>query len=132
MLTERGKSLGELEAIVLEALWGAGKARSVREVLELVQRRPALAYTTILTVLDRLHDKGLVSRQKEGKAFRYWARVSREQWLGEQAAEVLTRLPLQSDGAVLMAFLDSADRADPKLLEQLSLLIATRRKRGKE
>jgi predicted transcriptional regulator len=123
--------LGELETLVLEALWSSRDGLSVREVLELVKRRPPLAYTTILTVLDRLHDKDLVAREKEGKAFRYWARMSREQWLGDQAAEVLTRVRGGRDSAVLMAFLDSAERADPKLVERLSALIAERRKRVK-
>jgi predicted transcriptional regulator len=124
-------NLGELETVVLETLWSSKTPLSVREVLERVKRRPPLAYTTILTVLDRLHDKGLVAREKDGNAFRYWPEMSREQWLGDRAAEVLTRGRGGLDGAVLMAFLDSAERADPKLIERLSALIAERRKRGK-
>ena len=72
------KPLGELEATALAALWSSPSPLSAREVLALVQRRPELAYTTVLTVLDRLHDKELVLREKEGKAFLYRPRVSRE------------------------------------------------------
>jgi predicted transcriptional regulator len=121
------KPLGELEAEVLHALWSSGEPLSVREVLVKMQRRPALAYTTVLTVLDRLHDKELVAREKQGKAFLYRPRVSREAWLGEQAARVLTGTKEPPNQAVLMAFLDSAERADPALLERLSVLIETRR-----
>jgi predicted transcriptional regulator len=97
-------------------------------VLARVQRQPALAYTTVLTVLDRLHDKGLVARDKEGKAFLYRPTVSREAWLGEEAARVLTSAESPPNSAVLMAFLDSAERADPALLERLSALIAARQR----
>ncbi len=128
MLLATPKPLGELEAAVLTALWSSPSPLSVREVLGLVKRRPALAYTTILTVLDRLHEKELVAREKDGKAFVYWPRVSREAWLGEQAAQVLTGAEGPPSNAVLMAFLDTAERADPALIEQLSALIEQRRK----
>ena len=122
------RPLGELETAVLSALWDSSATLSVRDVLGLVRRRPALAYTTVLTVLDRLHEKGLVAREKHGKAFLYWPRVSREMWLGEQAARVLTEADVPADRDVLMAFLDSADQADPELLERLSALIESRRR----
>jgi predicted transcriptional regulator len=129
VLTVPQRSLGELEAAVLSALWGSTDPLSVREVLAQVKRRPALAYTTVLTVLDRLHEKRLVTREKPGKAFLYRPRVSREIWLGEQAARALTAAGDPTNRAVLMAFLDSAERADPTVIEQLSALIAARRKR---
>jgi len=113
---------------VLSALWSSALPLSVRDVLARVKRKPALAYTTVLTVLDRLHEKDLVSREKDGKAFLYRPRVSREAWLGEQAAHVLTGAKDPPNTAVLMAFLDTAERADPALVEQLSALIEMRRK----
>ncbi len=128
MLQTTPKPLGELEAAVLTALWSSRSPLSVREVLTRVKRRPALAYTTILTVLDRLHEKALVARDKEGKAFVYRPRVSREAWLGEQAAQVLTGSAGPPSDAVLMAFLDTAERADPAVIEQLSALIEQRRR----
>lgn len=112
---------------MLSVLWSSSAPLSVRDVLGRIQRRPPLAYTTVLTVLDRLHDKELVVREKEGKAFLYRPSVSREVWLGEQAAGALTAASTQPSDAVLMAFLDSAERADPTLLDQLSALIARRR-----
>lgn len=120
-------SLGELEAAVLGVLWSQAGALSVRDVLQKIRRKPALAYTTVLTVLDRLHAKGLVVREKQGKAFHYAAAMSREAWFGERAARELSRASADGD-AVLMAFLDSTERSDPALLEKLSALIAARRK----
>lgn len=111
---------------MLDALWESSTPLSVRDVLERVERRPALAYTTVLTVLDRLHEKGFVMRHTQGRAFLYRPRIGRAQWLGERAARVLA----SEDGgttAVLTAFLDSAERADPNILTELAELITKRR-----
>lgn len=121
------KSLGELQARVLSILWDAGAPLSVREVLDRVKRKPMLAYTTVLTVLTRLFEQDLVVRHKQGKAYYYEARISREQWMGERAARELALAGGPPDQAVLAAFLDSAERADPALLDRLSALIAARR-----
>ena len=97
------------------------------QTLTHVRRRPPLAYTTVLTVLDRLHGKGVVVREKEGKAYRYSPRVTREAWFGERAARALAGAAPGRDEAVLLAFLDSTERVDPELLDKLSALIAARR-----
>jgi predicted transcriptional regulator len=123
------KSLGELQALVLSILWDSATPLSVRDVLSRVKRKPLLAYTTVLTVLTRLHEQDLVVREKEGKAYFYRPRVSREQWMGERAARELAVPGGPPDQAVLAAFLDSAERADPDLVDRLSALIAARRRR---
>lgn len=124
------KPLGELESAILSVLWdGAGKL-SVRKVHESLEREQTLAYTTVMTVLDRLFDKGLVARDKDGKAFVYWPVLSREQYLGGRAARMLTELEVPVQRDVLMAFLDSAEHADPDVLDELSALIQARRQRG--
>ncbi len=123
------ESLGDLEASALEVLWAASCPMPVREVASKLKRRPALAYTTVLTVLDRLHDKGFVSREKDGRAFLYRPRIAREALIGERAAHALgNQGPPQN--AVLMAFLDSVESRDPEVLDRLADLIAARRPRG--
>lgn len=131
MKLPRRPELGDLERSVLEALWASPTPLSVRDVRERVERRPALAYTTVLTVLDRLHEKSFVTRHKDGRAFLYRPRIGRAQWLGERAARVLAA----EDGgttAVLAAFLDSAERADPNIVSDLADLIAKRRQHQKK
>ena len=119
-------SLGELETSVLDLLWSSPSPLSVREVGAKLNRRPALAYTTVLTVLDRLHDKGFVQREKSGRAFLYRPRVLREALMAERAAAALSKKgPPQN--AVLLAFLDSVESRDPALLDRLAALIAARR-----
>jgi predicted transcriptional regulator len=79
-----------------------------------------------MTVLDRLHDKGFVDRDKSGRAFLYRPRVRREALMAERAASALSNKGLPQC-AVLMAFLDSVESRDPKLLDRLAELIEARR-----
>jgi predicted transcriptional regulator len=78
------RRLGDLEAAVMDLLWAhAGESMSVREVLEQVTPRKRLAYTTVMTVLDNLHRKGFLDRDKAGRAYRYRANSTREQHTAE-------------------------------------------------
>ena len=119
-------TLGDLETAVLNVLWDAARPMSVRDVGAGLKRRPALAYTTVLTVLDRLHDKHFVSREKDGRAFLYSPRIGREALLGARAVSALAARG-KPPNAVLMAFLDSVESRDPALLDRLATLIAARR-----
>jgi predicted transcriptional regulator len=121
------KPAGDLESAVLHALWESNAKLSVRDVQSRLPQAAALAYTTVMTVLDRLYDKGVVTREKDGKAFVYWPACSREAHLGEQAARMLTGLTAPLQRGVLMAFVDSAEHTDPALLDELSALIARKR-----
>lgn len=112
-----------LERAVMGALWSYGEG-SVREVLERLQQ--PYAYTTILTVLDRLHAKRAVGRQKVDGAWRYWARRSQSATAGQAVAALLE--DVQGDPEpVLLAFLDQAERMDPQMLDRLEALIRARR-----
>src|SRR5260370_33620846 len=83
--TSRGvlRHLGPLEQGLLEALWLRGTA-TVRELLQ--DGYQDLAYTTVMTTLDRLYKKNLLTREAEGRAFRYAPRVTREELHREVAA----------------------------------------------
>jgi len=115
----------ELERRVLDTLWRGG-TWSVREVYEAVG--DGLAYTTIATVLDRLHGKGRVQRSKEGVAWRYHATRSKEEALAAEVGRVLQR----AKGApepLLVAFLDEVEQADPEAISRLEELIRARKGR---
>jgi predicted transcriptional regulator len=79
---------GELERAAIEVLWRADAPRTVREVHDELAD-PDLAYTTVLTVLDRLARKGLVRRERAGRAWRYRAASSREAYIAELMREAL-------------------------------------------
>ncbi|BDT85558.1 BlaI/MecI/CopY family transcriptional regulator [Nocardia cyriacigeorgica] len=69
--------LGGLEAEVMEILWDAPDAMSVHDLVEVLARRKQLAYTTILTVVTHLYEKGWVTREKRSRAYYYSPRNSR-------------------------------------------------------
>ena len=81
--------LGPLEIQVMEVLWNGGE-RSVRDVAEQLDRK--LAYTTVMTTLDRLFKKGLLDRQKSERAFLYTPRLSSEEWERQRAGDLVAGL----------------------------------------
>ena len=76
-------SLGELERSVMEQLWKSSTPQSVRDVHAAITQDRDLAYTTVMTVLDRLAKKALALRERDGRAYRYAAAQSREQLVAE-------------------------------------------------
>jgi predicted transcriptional regulator len=72
------KFLGPLEALVMERLWKRGEA-TVRDIVDDLSRTRSLAYTTVMTIMTRLHAKGLLARVRDGKTYRYRPAFSREE-----------------------------------------------------
>jgi predicted transcriptional regulator len=94
--------LGELEDAVMTRVWKWNRPVTVREVLEDLQQERSIAYTTVMTVLDNLHQKGWVRREAEGRAYRYEAVSTRAAY----AAALMNDAWSQSDNAAaaLVAF----------------------------
>lgn len=116
----------------MAALWTGGAAQ-VRQVAARLGRRPPLAYTTVMTTLDRLHRKGLLARHKEGQAFVYEAAVSQDEYRARIVGRTVAGLmaPGESAMPLLAAFVDAAADLDEANLTALESLIAERRKGGK-
>ena len=110
------RQFGELEAVVMDLLWSSEAPLTVRAVLERIDREPPLAYTTVLTVMDNLHRKGFLSREREGRAFQYWPAKDR----AEHAAELMHELLSDSgDSSVtLLRFLDHMAPAEVAKLKR--------------
>jgi predicted transcriptional regulator len=107
--------LGELERGVMEQLWSSPGTRSVREVHAALGRDRELAYTTVMTVLDRLAKKGLVVRERDGRAYRYAAAQSREDLVAEVMHTALTEDPAERTAA-LVAFVGRVSREDAEAM----------------
>jgi predicted transcriptional regulator len=120
-------SLGPLERKVLETAWKLKRA-NVRDVVEAFKDR--LAYTTIMTTLDRLYKKGYLERELRGRAFMYSPRLTQEQMQIGILGDVITGL---LDGAtksvepVLASIVDSVGDKDRKLLDELERLVKEKR-----
>jgi BlaI family transcriptional regulator, penicillinase repressor len=108
-------TLGELERRVMDQLWDAGRPQSVREVHTVLAGERDIAYTTVMTVLDRLSKKGLAVREQHGRAYRYAASHSREQLVATAMHDVLPGNP-EERSAALVAFVDRASAEDAATL----------------
>jgi predicted transcriptional regulator len=124
----RESSLGALEKAVLQTLSRGTEALSVRDIQAQLEWPEELAYTTVLTVLDRLHGKRLVEREKRNRSFYYQPILTADEWRGQRAAKLIAGSDSPPNRAVLVAFLDSAAEAAPEVLTELSALLEERRK----
>ena len=121
-------ALGKLERQVMDEAWRRGVV-SVREVYMAFDER--MAYTTLMTTLDRLYKKGLLERRKEGRAFLYSPRVSREQLERGVAEDVIDGLlgrGAKSVEPVLACIVDTVSDHDRALLDELDRLVQEKRR----
>jgi predicted transcriptional regulator len=86
-------ALGDLEREVMTQLWDAGEPLTVRTVHERLSRDRDLAYTTVMTVLDRLAKKGVVTQEKADRAYRYAPAQSREEMTAAVMLDALSATP---------------------------------------
>ena len=122
--------LGELETAVMELLWRA-PGQTVNDVEERLKSKREIAHTTVQTTLDRMHRKGYLTREKQGKAFVYAPRYTREEFEREVAQEVLGALLGQFTEPAISAFIDLVGD-DAGALDQLEKMIREKRRaRGK-
>jgi predicted transcriptional regulator len=116
------KFLGPLEAAVMERLWKRGSA-TVRDVVEDLGRTRALAYTTVMTIMTRLHAKGLLERDRDGKTYVYRPACSREEHR-ERLSRDLVRGLVDEFGEVALAHfaaeLDGVDAAHRAALRRIA------------
>jgi predicted transcriptional regulator len=121
------QQLGPLEQRMLDGLWARGSA-TVRELVD--GGCQDLAYTTVMTTLDRLFKKGLLTRSEEGRAFRYAPRFSREELHREAAGHAFRQLLDASPSSSLpLSFLvEILGERDQQLLDDLRKLVDRKRR----
>ena len=123
-----GLPLGRLEFQLMQILWSRGES-SVREVAHKLERH--LAYTTVMTTLDRLYKKGLLSRRMQDRAFLYSAQMTREEWERKRAGNIVAGFltgPRPSRDLLLSPFLDAIGEQDARLLDELEKKIRRKRR----
>jgi predicted transcriptional regulator len=80
---------GELEGLVMDALWSRDEWLAPAEVVSMLERSHPIAYTTAMTILVRLWNKGMVDRRQSGRAFAYHPVMTRDEWTALRMHEVL-------------------------------------------
>jgi predicted transcriptional regulator len=119
--------LGDLETRVMNILW-ADNPLAVRDVKARL-KGTKLAYTTVMTTLDRLYRKGVLLREKSGRAFLYRPRFTRAEFESARAADAL-RTAIQGGGSltpIASCLIDAVGDRDRELLDELEALVAARR-----
>jgi predicted transcriptional regulator len=122
------KRLGHLEITILEVLWGRGES-NVREVAENLDR--PLAYTTVMTTLDRLFKKGLLDRRKSERAFIYSPRLSRRELETRRAGDFVAGFldaPQTMRELLVSCLVDAVGQQDEAILDELERKIRSKRR----
>jgi predicted transcriptional regulator len=113
----------------MDVVWSRGLQQfAVSAVLSVIEKRRDIAYTTVMTTLARLHEKGLLERNKEGKRYLYAPRMSREEFLQQTAREVLAGIGEAGGRESLALLVETVSSADGEALDELERLIQLRRK----
>lgn len=122
-----GVQVGPLEHQLMQALWERGSA-TVRELMD--AGALPLAYTTVMTTLDRLYKKGLLDRTAEGRAFRYEPRQSREELQRSAAVHGIRQLLSSGPASSLpLSYLvEALGEQDAQLLDELQLIVERKRR----
>ncbi|MCB9101512.1 MAG: BlaI/MecI/CopY family transcriptional regulator [Anaerolineales bacterium] len=129
-LDEKGLThiFGELEAKLMEAVWALDQP-TVQDVIDHLGGK--LNYKTTMTVMNRLVDKGILSRRKIGRAFVYAGTASREELLASVFDKMVRGMFGEDFRQIALAqMIETADAIDDQLLDDISHLIEQRKKNG--
>lgn len=127
----RVRGFGELEADIMDRIWNRRDAAvTVREVFDELAEERRIAYTTVMSTMDNLHTKGWLERDRDGRAYRYWPTLNREQHSAQLMREAL-------DGGgrsdlVLSYFIEQIDPQDSDRLRAALRTLARRSTRAKK
>lgn len=125
--------LHDLEAEIMDVVWSRGlREFAVSDVHETLERRREIAYTTVMTTLVRLHEKGVLERRRDGKRYLYTSRYTREAFVQATVREVLESLGNAAGRDVLALLVETASSADEAALDELERMIRRRRRELKK
>ncbi|MFI7638865.1 BlaI/MecI/CopY family transcriptional regulator [Nonomuraea sp. NPDC049400] len=109
------RGLGELESTIMDRMWARRRPASVRDVLEDLRQERTIAYTTVMTVMDKLHTKGLLKRRPVGRAYVYEPVASKEAYTADLMRSALADSGNQA--ATLVHFLERLTAEEAAALE---------------
>ncbi len=126
-MPEGGPIQGELQVQVMAALWRL-RSGTVEQVRSALPPRYRSAYTTVQTVLNRLADRGLLARDKQGGAIRYTPRVTEAEYLSRSIEQTLAGASLDARQTALAQLIGSLDRDELAALQRRAREIETKRR----
>jgi len=108
------RGFGELEAVIMHRVWDHDGPVTVRDLFDGLREARPIAYTTVMSTMDNLHRKGWLARERDGKAYRYTAVASREEYSARLMREALAQAG--DTEAVLSHFVASMDGGQAEAL----------------
>jgi predicted transcriptional regulator len=117
-----GKLLGELEAEIMEYMWAIEEAR-VQHVFRLINQKRPLAYTTIMTVMGHLVEKGLLSRTSQGNRYVYRIVLSKKEFLRDASKKMVRSILSDFGDLAIAGFLGEISKTRPEKLDELKSLL---------
>jgi predicted transcriptional regulator len=118
--------LHDLEATIMDVVWSKQLVSfAVGDVLAILEKQRDIAYTTVMTTVARLHDKGLLDRERDGKRYLYSPKLTREEFLQSTAREVLDEAVSGHQAMAMLA--EKVSEASAGELDELEALIQKRR-----
>lgn len=122
-------ALFDLEADIMEVVWSRGwDAFVVGDVQRELERDREIAYTTVMTTMGRLFEKGLLGRERDGKRYVYRPLLNREEFTESMAREILSSLSQLDQAQAISLLVEQVSDSDSEQLRRLERLIKKRRK----
>ena len=122
-------ALFDLEADIMEVVWSKDwKEFAVADVQRELERKRDIAYTTVMTTVGRLHEKGLLSRERDGKRYVYRPCMSRDEFAEVMARDLFGTLSGLGHEQAIALLVDQVADSDVEELERLEVLIRRRKK----
>ncbi|MFE3542712.1 BlaI/MecI/CopY family transcriptional regulator [Nocardia sp. NPDC059177] len=117
------RGFGDLEAVLMDRLWNRDvDTTTVRELHDDLTTERDIAYTTVMSTMDNLHRKGWLARRRDGRAYRYWPTMTREEYSARRMHEALTT---GGRGDLVLRYF--VDRISDDEFEGLRAAVRTRR-----
>jgi predicted transcriptional regulator len=118
------RGFGDLEAVVMDRVWARDVPVTVRDLFDELRAERNIAYTTVMSTMDNLHRKGWLARERDGKAYRYTAVASREEYSARLMREALAEAG--DTEAVLSHFVAAMDGGQAEALRAVLEKVAGR------
>jgi len=114
-----GKVLGELESEIMKIIWRRKDATSVKDMAGILGKRRQIAYTTVMTIMARLVNKGVLIRHLSGPSYLYEPKVTKDQFMARTVHGIFSSAVSTLGEEVLTHFIKEIQKIDPKKRQQL-------------
>ena len=115
----KAKPLGDLERKIMEIIWESEGPVSVSDVVRVLSRKRKIAYTTVMTIMGRLVDKGILTRKLSGSSYQYLPKVSQEKFIAKSVHNIFTTAVSTLGQEAVTYFVKEIKRLNPKKRQEL-------------